>query len=139
MIADLILRYCEKNKITQKDFARKIGVSGYLLSVWIKQNKLPQKGENKYCCYKIAELIRCRVDEHNTYELPRPKTEPKKKFKTEPKKNPKKEPPKAVKKHKILTVNGYVPDCSKCVWQIYCGDDIVYCSKPGNLCVNARR
>lgn len=131
MIRDLILQYCEINKITQKDFARKIGVSGYLLSIWIKQNKLPQKGENKYCCYKIAELIGCRVNELNTYKLPRPKTEPKKKTK--------KEPPKAVEKRKVLTVNGYVPNCSKCVWHIDCGDDIVYCSKPGNLCVNSRR
>lgn len=111
MIADLIRQYCKENNTTQQQLADKIGIPRKTLLHWIDKNHLPTHGKNYYCGKRLARLI--------GYE--------------------KSEPPKAVERRKVLTVNGYVPNCSNCVWHIDCGDDIVYCAKPGMLCVNARR
>lgn len=72
-------------------------------------------------CAMYYECDGCRVDELNTYEIP-----------------PKVELPKQRYNYRCLD-DTYEPDCLHCVWHKDCGDDIVYCSKPGALCVNARR
>lgn len=121
MIGDLIRQYCEVNGISQNDFADKIGVSYQTLNHWVCDNKLPIQGKNARIGRRIAFFIGCRVDELNTYEIP-----------------PKVELPKQRYNYRCLD-DTYEPDCLHCVWHKDCGDDIVYCAKPGALCVNARR
>lgn len=122
MIADLIRQYCANNNLTYRQFANKIGTSRDTVAWWINNNSLPKRNKNKTALMKrMAELFGCEVSQLNTYVLP-----------------PKSEPPKRLYNYRCLD-DIYEPDCLHCVWHKDCGDDIVYCAKPGALCVNARR
>ena len=118
MISELILQYCNIHNITQKEFARKIGVNGYLLSIWLKNNELPHKGKNKDCAQKIANLVGCRADELDTYRMPNSRIS------------------------NYALDNGKMPDCEHCEWAIDCGtinrNRKIFCGFGGNKCANAK-
>ena len=115
MIADLILRYCKDNKLTQEQFAQRLGVSYTTLRRWLKKDKLPTRGENLYAVKHLTRMF-C-IEKKPTVKLT----------------------PKKPRYNYRCLDDTYEPDCLHCVWHKDCGDDIVYCSKPGALCVNARR
>lgn len=119
MIGDLIRQYCENNDITHKQLAEKIGVQHKTLLRWIAKNKLPIRGINYYCGQRLAKMIGYSESKPETVNA--------------------QEPPKKPRYNYRCLDDTYEPDCLHCVWHKDCGDDIVYCSKPGALCVNARR
>lgn len=118
MIRDLILQYCENNDITQEQLSQRLGIPFSTLCNWIHNNRLPTRGINYYCGVRLAKMIGYSESKPETVNA--------------------QEHPKKQYNYRCLD-NTYEPDCLHCVWHKDCGDDIVFCAKPGALCVNARR